>query len=90
MSLSIYYEVQYCGELLCDYIASCMLIGMGNHTSQRQGNNFSQTFRPFISDAYKTDRQGLHWSDWQDIGALTQGAQEGQCVPISDCRACNA
>ena len=59
---------------------------------------FFQTFWPnpcrgFISDTYKTDRQGLHWSNWQDTGALTQGAQEGlnirQCVPISDCRACD-
>ena len=32
--------------------------------------------------------QGLHWSDWQDAGAPTQGAQEGlnirQCVPIEE------
>ena len=37
--------------------------------------------------------QSLHWSDWQDAGAPTEGAQEGlnirQCVPIGGCKACN-
>ena len=37
--------------------------------------------------------RGLHWSEWQDAGAPTLGAQEGlkirACVPVGGCRACN-
>ena len=27
--------------------------------------------------------QGLYWSDWQDAGALNQGAQEGLNINVS-------